>query len=101
MKMMKTNSELARMRGWYEIFNSTAVDKLSEVYRNPSQAKRAAYDECLRRFKSKCIPGKYRIIGHNCDYFTVAYTWGDENGEAMFTVETYANTYTCRVADID
>lgn len=97
---MRTKGELSRMARWYEIFNSTTDEILNEVYRNPSQSKRIAYDNCLRRFMSKCIPGKYRIIGHNCDYFTVAYTWGDENGEAMFTVETYANTYTCSLSDM-
>ena len=97
---MRTKSELDRMAHWYKVFNSTTVKELCEVYRNPSQAKRIAFERCLRRFDGKCFRGEYRIIAHTSSFFTFAYTWGDCNGEVMFTVETYANTYTCSLADM-
>lgn len=97
---MRTKSELAKMNSWLSQFKRSNKIELSDVYGRVSDAKRRAWRHCFDKYANTNTPLGFRILGHNCDHFVVGYMWADENGEVFFTVETYANTYTCSLADM-
>ena len=97
---MRTKSQLAKMDSWLSQFKNSRDIELTDVYSRPSDAKYRAWRECWNRYANTDTCLGFRILGHNCSHFVVAYMWADENGEVFFTVETYANTYTCSLADM-
>lgn len=97
---MRTKSQLAKMDSWLQQFKRTDNIFLSDVYDRPSIAKDRAWWDCYNRYTNTYTPLDFRIIGHNSQHFVVAYMWADESGEVFFTVETYANTYTCSLTDM-
>lgn len=90
-----------KMQAWFEQYNRSRWDKLEDVYGRFSEAKRSAYDECMNVFYE--LHGmRPRIIGYNTMAFTFGFTYPDpETGEMIFRVETYCNTYECKLADLD
>lgn len=56
--------------------------ELSDVYRNPSAAKQAAFKREFAIFQE--MGGRnWRITSHSCQFFCVAYEMEDEDGRAM------------------
>lgn len=67
--------------------------ELREVYGRWSNKKEVAMRECKKEYlEDKGYD--FRIIGHNCDYFSVAWNYTDKKtGELMTKIKTASATY--------
>lgn len=61
-----------RARDYYRRMLNSEARELSDVYDSCSDAKHKAYDYCLELFE-KYHGTNFRIVGHNCMVFTVAF----------------------------
>lgn len=71
---------------------------LHDVYGKPSDAKKKAYSWCFNKYKEDENAENFRMVGHNCHFFTVAWDsiWADPaTGEVQTAVfmETSHNSY--------
>lgn len=62
----------SRARNYYRLLCNSDARDLSDVYKNCSYAKRCAYEYCLKLFE-KYHGTNFRLVGHNCMTFTVAF----------------------------
>lgn len=72
-------------------FSHAKEKTIHEVYANPSRDKIRAYEQCREKCYSQ-YGYDFRIISHNCNYFTAAWLTGvyDKN---ILHVETAYNSY--------
>lgn len=85
MEIIKMSTK--RGQGFIEAYNRSDVRELGEVYRKCSSRKEHAYQDCARMMVKES-GWDFRIIGHNCMQFTVA--WRVEDG---LRVETAYSSY--------
>lgn len=62
----------SRAMNYQRLLCNSDARELSDVYANCSDAKRKAYEYCLKLFE-KYNGTNFRIVGHNCMTFTVAF----------------------------
>lgn len=68
-------------------------ETLQDVYGRYSAAKARAYQDC-KRWCEEDNGQDFHICSHNCNFFTVAWTFTHpETGEIMTRIETASNTY--------
>lgn len=91
---MKLNRNTKKAQGIIERFCSSNFYNLEYCYESCSNAKRNAYDWCVRKC-SEMDGWRFRIISFNTMSFTCGWLYEDkETGVIMLNVETYRNTYT-------
>ena len=85
---MKTlNNNTKKAQAFINAYNRSNIFDLYEAYANPSPAKCRANYSC--RMMMQCEGGYgYKIIGHNCNYFTAAWIAGKD-----LRIETAANSF--------
>lgn len=82
-----------RARDYYRRMLISDARELSDVYADCSDAKRKAYEYCLKLFE-KYHGTNFRIVGHNCMTFTVAFEGVmPETGEVGIFVITRSYDY--------
>ena len=85
MKTLKNNTKQAER--YINAYNRSSIFTLREAYANPSTEKTRADYNCRMMMQEEGGHG-YKIIGYNCNFFTVAWISGD-----ALRVETYANSF--------
>lgn len=76
------------MQKFYNQFKRSENTILTHCYTNYSQAKERAFDYCKRK-GFEWYADRERIISHNCNVFTYAFTGlHPETGECVFVVIT-------------
>ena len=66
--------------------------ELYQCYARPSEAKKEAFNRCKKRMKE--LGGKdLRITGFNCDFFTAAFVYIDNDGKFSLCTITKSHTY--------
>ena len=85
MKTINNNNKQAQH--FINAYNHSDIFSLSEAYANPSTAKTRADYNCRMMMQEEGGHG-YKIIGHNCNYFTAAWISGN-----TLRVETFANSF--------
>lgn len=85
MKTIKNTSKKAQ--AYIYAYNHSDIFSLREAYGRPSTAKTRADYECRMMMQSEGGHG-YKIIGHNCNFFTVAWIAGN-----ALRIETAYNSF--------
>ena len=85
MKTIKNNTKKAQ--AFINAYNRSSIFTLREAYANPSTAKTRADYICRLTMRSEDGHG-YKIIGYNCNFFTVAWIAGN-----ALRIETAANSF--------
>ena len=86
---MKTiNNNTKKAQAFINAYNRSSIFTLREAYANPSTAKTRADYSCRMMMEREGGYG-YKIIGYNCNYFTVAWI----TGKAL-RIETACNSFT-------
>ena len=80
-----------RMAAAFNSYTKSSNYELRHVYRSWSDKKQAAFENCRRACKDHGGQG-LRIISANTNFFTVGYTYDDENGKKHFVYITHAST---------
>lgn len=80
-----------RMTAAFNSYINSSARELRDVYGRWSSAKQAAYKNCLQACQDHGGDG-FRIISANTSFFTVGYTYDDENGKKHFVYITHAGT---------
>ena len=74
---MKTlNNNTKKAERYINAYNRSSMYDLQDAYRNPSTRKTRADYNCRMMMESEGGHG-YKIIGYNCNFFTVAWIAGD------------------------
>ena len=85
---MKTiNNNTKKAQAFINAYNRSSIFTLREAYANPSTAKTRADYSCRMMMQEEGGHG-YKIIGYNCNFFTVAWIAGN-----ALRVETFANSF--------
>ena len=85
---MKTlNNNTKKAQAYIYAYNHSDIFSLREAYGRPSTAKIQAEYDCRMMMQSEGGHG-YKIIGHNCNFFTVAWIAGD-----ALRIETATNSF--------
>lgn len=90
-----------RQAQFYDSYVNSTASHLDHVYKSYSVKKRVAFQKCVDKrqddlYQYGCV-GSLRIISHNSDFFSVA--WTVETKEALFLhVITPSNDYFFGVA---
>ena len=85
---MKTiNNNTKQAQHFINAYNRSSVFTLREAYANPSTAKTRADYNCRMMMQSEGGHG-YKIIGCNCNFFTVAWIAGN-----ALRIETAYNSF--------
>ena len=82
-----------KMIGWLYQFNRSDVKNIFQAYDKPSIAKIDSFDRLENKYSAYNMY-KMRILGHNSNFYTLGVIYTDGT-DYRFSVETYANTYTC------
>lgn len=85
MRTIKNTSKKAQ--AYIYAYNHSDIFSLREAYGRPSTAKIQAEYDCRMMMQSECGHG-YKIIGHNCNFFTVAWIAGN-----ALRIETAYNSF--------
>lgn len=85
---MKTiNNNTKQAERYINAYNRSSIFTLREAYANPSTAKTRADYNCRMMMQSEGGHG-YKIIGYNCNFFTVAWISGN-----ALRIETACNSF--------
>ena len=85
---MKTiNNNTKQARHYIDAYNRSEIYNLNQAYEKPSTEKTRADYNCRMMMENESGHG-YKIIGHNCNFFTVAWIV-----EKDLRVETFANSF--------
>ena len=85
---MKTiNNNTKQAERYINAYNRSSIFTLREAYANPSTAKTRADYNCRMMMQSEDGHG-YKIIGYNCNFFTVAWIAGN-----ALRIETAFNSF--------
>ena len=85
---MKTiNNNTKKAQSLINAYNRSSIFTLREAYANPSTAKTNADYSCRMMMQSEGGHG-YKIIGYNCNFFTVAWIAGKD-----LRIETACNSF--------
>ena len=85
---MKTiNNTTKKAQAYINAYNRSNISSLREAYANPSTAKTRADYNCRMMMQSEGGHG-YKIIGYNCNFFTVGWIAGD-----ALRIETACNSF--------
>ena len=85
---MKTiNNNTKQAQHFINAYNRSRIFTLREAYANPSTAKTRAEYNCRMMMQSEGGHG-YKIIGYNCNFFTVAWIAGKD-----LRIETAENSF--------
>ena len=85
---MKTiNNNTKQAERYINAYNRSSIFTLREAYANPSTAKTRADYNCRMMMQSEG-GHNYKIIGYNCNFFTVAWIAGKD-----LRIETAANSF--------
>ena len=85
---MKTiNNNTKKAQAFINAYNRSNIFDLYEAYANPSPAKCRANYSCRMMMQRENGYG-YKIIGYNCNYFTVAWIAGKD-----LRIETACNSF--------
>ena len=85
---MKTiNNNTKQAAHYIDAYNRSEIYSLNQAYGKPSTAKTRADYECRMMMQSEGGHG-YKIIGYNCNFFTVAWIAGD-----ALRIETAKNSF--------
>ena len=85
---MKTiNNNTKQAERYINAYNRSRISDIYEAYGKPSTAKTRADYFCRMMMQSEGGHG-YKIIGYNCNFFTVAWITGN-----ALRVETAANSF--------
>ena len=85
MKTIKNTSKKAQ--AYIYAYNHSDIFSIREAYGRPSTAKIQAEYDCRMMMQSEGGHG-YKIIGHNCNFFTVAWIAGN-----ALRIETAYNSF--------
>ena len=85
MKTLKNNTKQAKH--FINAYNRSSMYDLQDAYANPSIAKIKADSNCRLMMLSE-DGHSYKIIGYNCNFFTVAWIAGKD-----LRIETAANSF--------
>ena len=85
---MKTiNNNTKKAQAYINAYNRSSIFTLREAYANPSTAKTNADYSCRMMMQSEG-GHNYKIIGYNCNFFTVAWIAGKD-----LRIETAYNSF--------
>ena len=85
---MKTiNNNTKKAQAYINAYNRSDIFSLREAYAKPSTAKTRADCECRMMMQSEG-GHDYKIIGYNCNFFTVAWIAGN-----ALRIETACNSF--------
>lgn len=85
---MKTlNNNTKKAQSFINAYNRSSMYNLQDAYAKPSTRKTRADYNCRMMMQSEGGHG-YKIIGHNCNFFTVAWIAGNALG-----IETACNSF--------
>ena len=85
---MKTiNNNTKQARHFINAYNRSEIYYLNQAYTKTSPAKTRADYNCRMMMQSEGGHG-YKIIGYNCNFFTVAWIAGQD-----LRIETFANSF--------
>lgn len=85
---MKTiNNNTKQAERYINAYNRSSIFTLREAYANPSTAKTSADYNCRMMMQEEGGHG-YKIIGYNCNFFTVAWIAGKD-----LRIETAYNSF--------
>lgn len=85
---MKTlNNNTKKAQAYINAYNRSSMYDLQDAYRTPSTRKTRANYNCRMMMQSEGGHG-YKIIGHNCNFFTVAWIAGN-----ALRIETACNSF--------
>lgn len=85
---MKTiNNNTKQAQHFINAYNRSSMNDLQDAYANPSTAKTRADYNCRMMMQEEGGHG-YKIIGYNCNFFTVAWIAGKD-----LRIETAANSF--------
>ena len=85
---MKTlNNNTKKAQAFINAYNRSSIFTLREAYANPSTAKTRADYNCRMMMQSEG-GHNYKIIGYNCNFFTVAWIAGKD-----LRIETACNSF--------
>ena len=85
---MKTlNNNTKKAQAYINAYNRSSIFDIYEAYGKPSTAKTRADYDCRMMMESEGGHG-YKIIGYNCNFFTVAWIAGD-----ALRIETACNSF--------
>ena len=85
---MKTiNNNTKKAQAFINAYNRSSMYDLQDAYANPSTAKTSADHNCRMMMQSEGGHG-YKIIGYNCNFFTVAWIAGN-----ALRIETACNSF--------
>ena len=85
---MKTiNNNTKQAKHYIDAYNRSEIYSLNQAYGKPSTAKTRADYNCRMMMQSENGHG-YKIIGYNCNFFTVAWIAGKD-----LRIETAANSF--------
>ena len=85
---MKTlNNNTKKAQAFINAYNRSSIFTLREAYASPSTAKTRADYSCRMMMQSEGGHG-YKIIGYNCNFFTVAWIAGKD-----LRIETACNSF--------
>jgi len=65
---------------------------VADVYKKPSTAKKAAWNQCYKRYQNSFMGKNFHVCGHNSMTFSVSWEY-IECGESVVVYETAYNTY--------
>ena len=85
MKTIKNNTKKAQ--AFINAYNRSSIFTIREAYANPSTAKTNADYSCRMMMQEEGGHG-YKIIGYNCNFFTVAWIAGKD-----LRIETACNSF--------
>lgn len=82
-----------KARSYVNQYNYAPYRTIYDCYKQPSQQKVAAWENCER--KCYAMHGRGLIVlSYNCSFFTAAFEYTHpDTGVLMLHVETYANSY--------
>ena len=85
---MKTiNNNTKKAQAYINAYNRSSIFDIREAYANPSTAKTRADYNCRMMMQSEG-GHNYKIIGYNCNFFTVAWIAGKD-----LRIETACNSF--------
>ena len=85
---MKTlNNNTKKAQAYINAYNSSSINSLNQAYGRPSTAKTRADYNCRMMMQEEGGHG-YKIIGYNCNFFTVAWIAGN-----ALRIETACNSF--------
>lgn len=82
----------------YIKFHKSRIHSLEQAYKNPSENKKIAFNNCMLLVKSLngCSP---YITSYNTFHFSIAF-FGEYKGEQVFVYVTPYKVYYCNTADL-